>query len=170
MPDQTPHPTCWLPECLNAATGRGDEPRPCWAHTPDEGKQYPVIVTYTQTHVVWVNGDDPADAARRAQHDPWEMTHDASTLSSLDTAVCTPTPWEYESTVYEDGETYDGLPCDAHLKVWKDRERKAAQAVCQAANHPDRQPSRLRSLTPYCPTCCVLLDPEPVVEAVADVL
>jgi hypothetical protein len=161
--DQTPHPTCWLPECPHPATPRGTNPHACWSHQPDDSVRYPVIVTYTEEHVVWVEADSLEEAVKRACRDPWELTHRDSTLASLSTDVRAPKPWDYDYTVYDEGETYEGLPCDAHVKVWEDRQRKAAQAACAEAGHPNPAENRGRPGTFYCPTCYVGVDaPEAV--------
>jgi hypothetical protein len=109
-------PACNL-DCGSPATGRGDYPYLCWSHTPSDEDSYPVLVTYTHEHVVWIAAPSAEDALRYAQQEAYEYTKDTETLVSADfTAALPKDEWDWD-TVYDNayGGTYAGLDCRAHV-------------------------------------------------------
>lgn len=102
------------------ATGRAPYADRCWGHTPEERDSFPVIVTYTLTHVVWVPADSQADAVEQVDNEPYEYTNDQRTLAEADSKSAAPDEWDWE-IVSRDGYfgAYEGLTCDAHVKAYR---------------------------------------------------
>lgn len=102
-------------------------------------QSYPVIVEYTHRHIVWVDADNPKDAADRMQSEPYEKTDDHETLSS--------SWWEVrEPKSYDWADIYPVCPdgpytteADAHVEwhrhAMRMRQREAEKAACAAAGH-----------------------------------
>lgn len=123
------------------ATGRNPYPHLCWGCTPETEDMYPVLITYTQQHVLWVRAADQESAVKRASYDTWEKTSDSETLVSTDCRLKAPQDeWDWE-TVYE-GEwsmPYQGLEYDEHVKTRQEWLRKLNQAHAAAkAEDEDR--------------------------------
>lgn len=122
---------------------------------------YPVIVTVTMEHVIWVEGDDQEDAFQRARHDTYELLNDQETLASHDITLRKPGDdfhsydWE---TIYEGDYfgPYQGRRFDAHVETWKHHlaieKRRVEMAACAEAGHPHAE-DRTYTADRYCRTC-----------------
>lgn len=103
-------------------------------------QSYPVFVTRTSRYVIWVDGFDQEAAVERAGNDTWERLPDDEALVASDLTVAAPgDEWDW-ATVYDGGDVYPGLLCDAHVEahrahLWQ-LERAALAAECAAADHP----------------------------------
>jgi hypothetical protein len=155
---------CRVNDCAYPATGKGDYAWACWRHTPDADNYFPVLVTYTQQHVVWVAATDPAAAADALGVAPYEVTNDNETLSEAFWSVDAPQD-RYDWDHIQDGSyahPYQGTEADAHVRAWRDeqyrRDRAAKTAACAEAGHPDATADRIGR---YCPVCWRLPDQEP---------
>lgn len=101
---------------------------------------YPVFVTDTRRHVIWIQADDQDDAVRRAGNGTWERL-DPDSIAAADIECAAPADqWDW-ATVYDGGDVYLGLLCDAHVEahathLWQ-TESAARAADCAAAGHPD---------------------------------
>jgi len=106
--------------CGNPAKGRCDYPWLCWGCTPENRDAYPVLVTFTERHVVWVAAEDQEAAVMAVECEPWEYIDPSETQISADCAADGPRDefdWE---DVYEGGHlSYEGLACDAHVTAWR---------------------------------------------------
>jgi hypothetical protein len=165
-----PYPTCWLPECDNAAPGRGVEPRPCYQHKPSDDEQYPVIVEYTHRHVVWVTAEDQDAAVSSMQGEPYEKTSDHETLFDAHWSVKAPKGrYDWEDVMEGDYYSpYQGTEADAHVEEHRrhlyEVERAAKVAACPKAGHPG-----LRTFSNglmFCKTCGWLPEPAEAVSGV----
>lgn len=114
---------------------------------PVAERSYPVIVTKTQTHVIWVEADSPEDAVDRAEYRDFENLQDdddEETCVSGDTRVEKPGAWDWMTVTRASSHGYPGTPYDAHIDshraLLKHRARLAAQAECAATTgHADRR-------------------------------
>lgn len=80
---------------------------------------YPVIVTYTHRHVIWVEAEDHKAAVERACWDTWELTNDQETLYESSIEVAGPKydfDWDdiYEGTYLS---PYQGRDFEAHVET-----------------------------------------------------
>ena len=146
--------TCGWDDCKGTAgVGSGDQPWACNYHKTYGETRYPVLVTYTHEHVVWVEAESQADALRQMQDAPYEHTSDGETLARLDMEVTAPDKWEWD-TVEWGGESYRGTKADAHVKTHREYlrqvKRDADKVVCAAAGHPDARPNGANR---WCPIC-----------------
>lgn len=110
------------------ATGRGEYADRCWGHQPEEQDSYPVLVTYTHEHVLWVPADSQEAAVEHMRDAPYEYTDDQKTLAGAWWAVAAPDRWDWD-TVYRDGEIYGGLRCDAHVEAYRAHQRELVRAA-----------------------------------------
>jgi hypothetical protein len=164
---------CGCSDCLNCGgcsdCGRGPTDV---SDLPEPDCSYPVIVTDTRVHVIWVRASSQEDAVDRARYDTGEMLHDGETLASFDLRVRKPGDdfhhWDWE-TVY-DGDyygSYQGVQCDAHVETrrWhlERLRREAERVVCVAAGHPKIEERTYGSDRRwYCPTLgCGWFDYDP---------
>lgn len=118
---------------------------------------YPVVVEYTQRHIVWVESDSHERAVERLTSWPYESTHDDETLFESGLSVYAPKdPWDWKD-VY--GDFYCTAPytteADAHVQTHQQemyrRQREADKAACVAAGHPEVE--RYASGRVYCTGC-----------------
>lgn len=120
---------------------------------PDD--KYPVIVEYTEVHVVWVEAPTPADAVEYLRDEPYELT---SSATSVDGYHEVRQPGRYEEGLTE-------VRCDAHVLAHQAHlynvKREAEKAACAAAGHPNSE-LRPYAKETWCPVCYWL----PTVEAV----
>jgi hypothetical protein len=121
------------------------------------GLSYPVIVEYTERHIVWVEADSLDDAVAMLQDTPYEWTSSKTAVDSDFTAAA---PDSYD---------YVEQPASAHVEAYHrhqyDERRTAEKAACAAKGHPDAHTERNRI---WCPVCWSL--PLVVTLAVSDVL
>jgi hypothetical protein len=152
---------CGFADCHGTATGKGDYAWACWHHTPDVDNHYPVLVTYTHRHVVWVAATDHEVAASSIEGAPYEVTNDSETLAEAFWSVDVPQDrydWEH---IRDGGYSfpYQGTEADAHVEAWRHEhyraERAAKTAACAEAGHPDATTCRAGR---YCPVCWWLPD------------
>lgn len=103
---------------------------------------YPVFVTDTRRHVLWIEALDQDDAVRRAGNGTFERLDPESIVSSDIDCAAPDGEWDW-ATVYDGGDVYLGLPCDAHVETHRTHlwhlERDARNAACAAAGHPDHR-------------------------------
>lgn len=102
---------------------------------------FPVLVTDTREHIIWVEAADPDAALKRASCDTYEWL-DPETLSSGYMSCRLPADkWDWDNVYGGGGDSYQGLPCDAHVETHlahvRAVERKAAMVMCAAAGHVD---------------------------------
>lgn len=116
-------------------------------------QSYPVIVTYTETHVVWVQADSPEHAVAMLQDEPYEYTSHATSVDG-DSKVAAPDEWD--SYLVEQ-------PADAHVAAYHqhlyDLKRAVDKAACAEAGHPGARTERDRV---WCDVCWTLPLPEAV--------
>lgn len=122
-------------------------------------QSYPVFVTDTRRHVLWIEADDQADAVRRAGNGTFERL-DPESIASSDLEVVAPEDqWDW-MTVYDGGDIYRGLMCDAHVETHQTHlwhvELAARKAACAAANHAGHQQAFASGLVD-CTFCQVTL-------------
>lgn len=115
------------------------------SYVDEEGIKYPVIVTYTEVHVVWVEAPTPADAVEYIRDEPYEFT---SSATSVDGYSEVRQPGRFDERLTE-------VRCDAHVLAHESHlyrlKRDAEKAACAEAGHPD-----LRAYSNgdrYCRTC-----------------
>jgi hypothetical protein len=107
-------------------------------------RRYPVIVTATQTHVLWVDAASQDDAVKAVRY--WNIEEQ---LECDDTRVAdnveieAPGPWSWSTVTRTSSHGYPGTPYDGHIQIHKDmlrrQEQQAKQAACAANGHPDRR-------------------------------
>lgn len=102
-------------------------------------QSYPVIVEYTERHLVWVAADGPDTAERWVRETPWEFTRNGQSFDGW-ASVSAPKD-EYDWDAIYNG--WDGAAeePDHHVHVHRAeqfrRELAAKQAACHEARHPD---------------------------------
>lgn len=103
---------------------------------------YPVIVTYTYRHIIWVEARNQQEAVEGASVDTYELTSDSETLLEADWKVEAPT-WEWDwDDIYEGGylSAYPGRDFAAHVETRKAWLRKVARDHELAMwEHEDRE-------------------------------
>jgi hypothetical protein len=150
------------PEPAGVTAGtRGTNPLACRLHQPDDTERYPVIVTLTEKHVVWVEAVDAEDAWYAVRDEPWEYANKKDTLVECWSEAEAPDADDYQTVIYEPGQQYPDPAADAHVKVWEAVQRQAKKDACAAAGHPDRETD------PWGTTCRVCYIDLPAPEAVA---
>lgn len=133
------YPTCWLPECAENIAPARRNPLACRFHQPDDSERYPVIVTLTEKHVVWVEAVDAEDAWYAVRDEPWEYANKKDTLVECWSEAEAPDEDDYQTVIYEPGQQYPDPAADAHVKAWNAQQRKIREDACAAAGHPDRE-------------------------------
>jgi hypothetical protein len=108
------------------AAPRAAQPDRCWSHQRDPLESYPVLVTYTEVHVLWVSADSQQDAVDELT-EPWELTN-SETRASCWNEVKAPDRWDWD-TVYNGDWPYSGLDCNAHVEVYRSRQRALASTA-----------------------------------------
>lgn len=104
---------------------------------------YPVIVTYTQQHIVWVEADSPPAARSRLASWPYDSTSYDTTLLASEISVKTPQDrYDWEDVYGGDYATAYSAEADAHVEthnqeMWR-LKRATEAAACAAADHPAR--------------------------------
>lgn len=92
----------------------------CWRHTPEEQDRYPVLVTYTTVHVVWIEGDSPAGAAEAIRDEPYEYTDGSNCVDGW-SDVKAPEKWDWR--------IFTGLDCRAHVDAYHRHQYELARAA-----------------------------------------
>lgn len=147
---------CRETNCGFPISGDDDYPDLCWRHIPDVADRYPVIVEYTYRHVIWVAGDDQANAVEQAQDAPYEQTNDQETLVEAGWSVKAPKDrWDWGDVMEGSySHPYPGTEADAHVQTHRAEvarvAREAKKAACCDAGHPGSRPL---TSGPYCDTC-----------------
>jgi len=120
------------------------------------GLSYPVLVTYTHRHVVWVEADSRDAAVGYLNEAPYEVTSDHETLYEAGWSVAAPKD-RYDWDDVQDGGysyPYQGTQADAHVEAWRTEQyrvkREAEKAACAAAGHPGVTTDPFGQ---YCPVC-----------------
>lgn len=134
---------------------------------------YPVIVTDTRVHVVWVQAEDQDAAVESARYDTYELLNDNETCASADLNVRKPGDdfhsWDWE-TIYGGDYygSYQGRKFDAHVEARDHyllmQRYEAEHAACVAAGHPRIEVRTYwdGSTQWYCPTIrCGYFDTDP---------
>lgn len=123
----------------------------------DDDLRFPVLVEYTQRHVIWVTADDQDQAVSNAHHNIYDRTDDGETLVEFACSIAAPKhSWDWED-VYSDhyGESYDATQ-DAHVQAHDSEMRRqkwaAERQACAEAGHPDRR-EPLSDGRVWCPGC-----------------
>lgn len=134
---------------------------------PDPDCSYPVIVTVTHEHVIWVKADSLTDARDQVRADGswYEQIDNSTTLASFGMDARSPGEdfhsWDWE-TVYRGDYCgpYQGLECDAHVQTYQAKlahdKRQADMAACTADGHPQQRVFKRdgdQADEVYCPTC-----------------
>jgi hypothetical protein len=106
---------------------------------------YPVIVEYTQRHIIWVEADTHEGAVDQARYDTWDKTDDQETLFEAGCSVQAPKDawdWQevYSDHYYEPYSTEANAHVEAHEAELRRRKLAAEKAACAAAGHPDTEP------------------------------
>lgn len=120
--------------------------------------RYPVIVEYTNRHVVWVDADNAELAAREVGWEPWKHTDDNETLFDSGNDVRAPQGWSDWADVYSGGypSPYDP-DNDAHVQTHRTemyrQQREVLKAACAEAGHPHRNPHVRSDGTQRCQDC-----------------
>lgn len=142
---------------------------------PEAERRYPVIVTVTNEHVVWVEGYCPDDALENLKNDGewYERIRDQETLASFWQDYRKPgdehhsLDWDTVMNGEPYGGSYPGMRCDAHVEAWRHEiarvKWEAEKAACVEAGHPKREPSLIAGEV-WCPTCGRLPRPQPAAE------
>jgi hypothetical protein len=96
--------------------------------------RYPVIVTYTSEHVVWVEADSQQQAVDYASSEPYEYTDDHETLAESGWTVEAPDDYSGRSLVEEGGyyHPYKGTDAKAHVESWRGHLRYLEQEALNA--------------------------------------
>lgn len=126
-------------------------------------RMYPVLVTFTRTHVIWAAASSLKAAALAIATGDDPTTPD--TLADQFVHVRAPrtrTEWNLVDQPGEPGDGYPGMVCDAHVRARPPQISAAARAECAAAGHPGSVPDPLDLDARYCPTCAALI---PIVAA-----
>lgn len=101
------------------AAGVGAYAGRCWRHVPEAQDRYPVLVTYTDVHVVWVEADSPDDAVESIRDEPYEYTSSATSVDGW-SDVKAPDKWDSHLL---------GLYCDAHVQAYRSHQWELARAA-----------------------------------------
>jgi hypothetical protein len=123
---------------------------------PEVDRQYPVIVEETRRYVLWLDGEDSADAVEQFNCDPRDP--DRSALFWFDWSASAPGRYDWDQIEHpsSDGGGWAGMLADAHVRTWRNHvaivRRAAAKAACSAAGHPVARTGRLIWLD-HCDTC-----------------
>jgi hypothetical protein len=128
--------------------------------------RYPVFVEYTHRHIVWVDADDPEQAARCVNAAPYEYTDNHETLYMTSVDVQPPKDkWDWQD-VYDD--SWDGAyttQADAHVQTHRAemlrQKWEADKAACVTASHPNTE-RPLSDGRRYCRDCREYLPAEAV--------
>jgi hypothetical protein len=110
-------------------------------------QSYPVIVTYTEVHVVWVEADSPEDAVAMLQDEPHEYTSSSTSVDG-DSKVAAPDEWDSHLV-----EQYAEAHVRAYYQHLYDQKRAGEKAECAAKGHPGAKTERDRI---WCPVCWTL--------------
>lgn len=118
---------------------------------------YPVIVTDSRTHIVWIEADNATEAVDIARDDyDLHRDLDSSTIVSGDLVVDAPDEWDLQPHGMA-----AGPEPDAHVREWERRQweaqRESETAACTAAGHPDRREYGTGLIT--CAVCGITLAP-----------
>ncbi len=98
-----------------------------------ERRSWPVLVTYTHKHVLWVEAETHDKAVEAASYEPYEKTDDQETLFDIGYQVERPSEWDWDD-VYEGNYCmpYQGLECNAHVETYRSWSRALDKAHQQA--------------------------------------
>jgi hypothetical protein len=124
-----------------------------------ELRNWPILVTATQEHVLWIEAESHEKAFERARRDTWEKVSDSETLFDADMTVRIPAgEWDWQNV--RDGgwcQPYGGTTHDAHVEEHNrflyQQKRDAEKAACAAEGHPTRK--TLHSGRVECDVCWI---------------
>lgn len=110
---------------------------------PQGQQYYPVLVTLTDVHVLWVEADSPDKAVGYVRDDcPLDVSHRHNpTRVWCDWQAEAPAdPYDWGLVTEVGGHGYEGTPYDAHVLTHRaylaGLEQAARRAACTAAGHP----------------------------------
>lgn len=105
-----------------------------WPNKDDDRRSWPILVTETIEHVIWVEGETHDEALEAASQETHELTS-SSTCSSADMNVEKPdSSWDWERVYENSYHSYQGIKCNAHEEtrrewLWElDRRHQQATA------------------------------------------
>lgn len=126
-----------------------------WPNKDDDRRSWPILVTETIEHVIWVEGETHDEALEAASQETHELTG-PSTCSSADMNVEKPgSSWDWERVYENSYHSYQGIKCDAHEEtrrhwLWElDRLHQQATADNEDL---DAVPADQRVTCPVCRT------------------
>jgi len=127
-----------------------------WPSRDDDYREWPVLVTFTEEHVIWVQAESAQEALDYACRDTHERLDRVSTCFSAGMSVAAPkSRWDWEA-VYEGDYlgSYQGLNYDAHVQARDEWFRSIEYARLEATldnEDRDQVPVGQRAT---CAVCC----------------
>ena len=101
--------------------------------------RWPVIITDTREHVVWMHGDTEDDALRNAEHfELYELVAEHN-LAECFMSIRKPDAWDQRLVTEDGGGGYLGTECTEPAEAIRRHIYDAKQAACAEAGHPDHQ-------------------------------
>jgi len=111
-----------------------------WPNRDDNYHSWPIRVTFTEEHVIWVAAETPQEALDYACRDTHERLDRGSTCVSADLSVAAPVSrWDWEMVYEESGHSYGGLRYDAHVQARDEWLRSIEQARLEATMHHEER-------------------------------
>lgn len=122
---------------------------------------FPVMVTYTHEHVVWVQADSQQAAVELMQSEPWGYTNDQETLANSDWKAEAPGQWDWEMVYNGDYfGVYRGLDYCAHVELFKGWLRKLDRAHAEATVENETRDGIAAEARRTCAACNDWREPE----------
>lgn len=92
-----------------------------WPNRDDDYHSYPILVTETIEHVIWVEATSARQALHYASSDTYEyIAPGKQTCASADLEVKAPQGrWDWDMVYSDSYNSYPGLRCDAHVETWR---------------------------------------------------
>lgn len=89
-----------------------------WPSRDDNYHSWPILVTATEEHVIWVEAETAQEALDYACRDTYERLDRVSTCVSAGMTVAAPASrWDWEAVYEESCHSYAGLKYDAHVQA-----------------------------------------------------
>ena len=100
---------------------------------------FPVLVTDTREHVVYVQADSPDAALKRAARDTYDRVNSENCASAYMSTALPKDRWDWETVTDDSYIGYEGTPFDAHVEehtrlLWQ-QEHEAKKAACAERGH-----------------------------------
>lgn len=135
-------------------------------------RSFPVLVTDTREHVIYVQADSADAALKRAARDTYDWVNTENCASAYMSVALPKDRWDWDTVSDDSYIGYQGTPFDAHVEehrrlLWQ-QEHEAKKAACAKRDHVDNAHTWANGRV-ECRLCNVTLveAPAPIVQAEA---